>query len=184
MLNWRGKGILLINSAACFIIALSTLLFPVVAAAQEEENKTKPIVRPAELSTEEDIVRFIMSVLSDRIPRPDPFVKKNAQALEGEDTYQVENKPRPTTGFGRYDVDSLTLMAIWKDDEGVVAMFKAPDSKVFISRVGEEAYDGRVVEISLQGGYVKFLQELKAKGSGGAGKPNVKYVERIVHFRR
>lgn len=170
------------NSAAGLIAAV-ILAFPGIVAAQEEDQ-SKPIVRPAQLNTEEEIIRFIKSVLADRTPRPDPFVRKNAQALAGEDSYQVENKPRPTSGFGRYDVETMTLMAIWEDDDGAVAMFRTQDSKVFIIRVGEEAYNGRVVEINLEGGYVRFLQELRLTGPGSANRPSVKYEEKIVPFRR
>jgi hypothetical protein len=157
--------------------------FAAVTGAQDD--RPKPIVKPADLNSEEKIVRFLMTVLQDRTRRADPFVKGQERSTRQVAQYAVEDKPRPASGFGRYDVETLTLQAIWKEETAVVAMVKAPDGKVFIVKVGEEAYDGRLVEISPQGGYIKFLQELRrTSGPARPGEPDIKYVEKIVRFRR
>lgn len=172
------------TSIALLLMAAFCLGFAVSAMAQDDE-RPRPIVKPPDLNSEEKIVRFLQSVLQDRTRRADPFVKGQERGTQQVAQYAVENKPRPKTGFGRYDIETLTLQAIWKEENAVVAMVKAPDAKVFIVKIGEEAYDGRLVEISPEGGYIKFLQELRrTSGPARRGEPDIKYVEKIVRFRR
>ena len=130
-------------TAACLI-----LLLALTASAQQADRKQ--IRRPPELRTARQIERFVMQVLSDNTKRQDPFIRVQRQQQSTAATYEISEKPRPQTGFGRYDIDQLTLMAIWKESAKVTSMFRAPDNKLFIVAVGDEAYDGRIVEISFE----------------------------------
>lgn len=166
------------------LLACATLLLlgSVFAKAQAQD---KQIVRPGTLDSEDAIRRFIMSILVDRTQRSDPFVAADRDPTRQVASYEVEQKPRPESGLGRYDVEQLTLKAIWEEDDEAVALVSSPDNKVFVVRLGDEAYDGRIVEIDLDGGAVKFLQELRRTGGPARpGDPDVKYVEKTVRFRR
>jgi hypothetical protein len=122
--------------------------------------------------------------LSDRTKRQDPFIKAQRQQQSSAATYEISERPRPASGFGRYDIDQLALMAIWKESTRVTAMFRAPDDKLFISAVGDEAYDGRIVEISFEGKYVKFLRKLERVGPRVTGQPDVKYEPVMIRMRQ
>ena len=93
-------------------------------------------------------------------------------------------RPRPQSGFARYDIEQLTLMAIWEESDKVVAMFRAIDNQLFIASVGEEAYDGRIVEISFEEKVVKFLRRLERIGPRVSGQPDYKYETVLVRMRQ
>jgi hypothetical protein len=149
-----------------------------------QERRQNQVRRPADLRTAKQIERFVLQVLSESKSRQDPFVRAQRQQQTTVATYEITEKPRPQSGFGRYDVNQLTLMAIWKEEDTATAMFRAPDGKLFITAVGEEAFDGRIVEISFEGKYVKFLRKLERVGPRVAGQPDYKYEPVFIRMGR
>lgn len=176
--NSCGKGLLIMLAAAAMVSLVS-----VEAAAQ----RRVPIVRPAELNNKEQIIRFMVSVINQKVERPDPFVE-GVRTQASEDQFEnVESKPRPAYGFGKYDVDQLILQAIWKEKDKMVAVFKAPDNTMHTTKLGDEAYDGRIVEINFESRYVKFLNKITKRRTGGPGKKGElveTFVEKNVSIRR
>ena len=166
--------------ALVFWISLVVLIATSLGRAQSN----LPIQIPENLDHESDIVRFIQDLLSDSTKRKDPF----SSAAVGSallSTYSPEDKPRPESGFGRYDVESLILMAIWEESGDAVAMVKAPDELTFIVRIGDEAYDGKIVEINLGARYVKTMNRLvRQAGDLLVNEPKEKWVENYMRFRK
>jgi Tfp pilus assembly protein PilP len=169
------------------ILALTVVLMIVVAMKSPACAQSRdPIVRPPSLDNKEKIEDFINQVLRDNTQRPDPFVRNEQMGVDQVAQYEVEEKPRPEYGFGKYDIETLILQGIWRQDEEIYAFFKTPDNKSMLVTIGDEAYDGRIVEINLQGKYVKFLQELKRKTSDEAidsSEPDTIFTEKIVRIR-
>lgn len=176
-----SKSLIFAFLAAALSVCLVLLLAAPVSA---QETAKKQIRRPAELKSAKQIERFVLQVLSDTTKRQDPFIRAQRQQQSTAATYEISEKPRPQSGFGRYDINQLTLMAIWKESTKVTSMFRAPDNKLFIVAVGDEAYDGRIVEISFDGKYVKFLQKLERVGPKVSGQPDVKYEPLTVRMRQ
>lgn len=145
---------------------------------QEQENKSKVQQTP------KDIERLVMQVLADTDKRRDPFVKAERQQQRTVATYEIQERPRPQSGLGRYDIDELDVTAIWKETDRIVAMIRAPDEKLFVANVGDEAFDGMIVEISIEGKYVKFMQKLQRVGPQLPGQPDVKFEPKIVWLSR
>lgn len=173
------------KKTARYIFITCLLLF--LAGGLLLAQSRNPIVRPSELDTKEKIVSFINQVLGDQTRRPDPFIQNEQMGVDQVAKYEVEEKPRPKYGFGKYDIESLVLQGIWREDEKVFALMKTPDDKSMIVSLGDEAYDGRIVEINIQGKYVKFLQELRRKRADDANlddQPDIIYTEKIVRFRK
>jgi Tfp pilus assembly protein PilP len=187
MMRERGHRTGWPTSTLCALTALliSALCFSLAAPSfGQTDQQKRQIRRPPELKTAKEIERFVMEVLSDRTKRQDPFIKAPRQQQTTIATYEISERPRPAAGFGRYDIDQLTLNAIWKGSDKVTAMFRAPDDKLFIVTVGDEAYDGRIIEISFEGKYVKFLRVLERVGPKVAGQPDVKYEPVLVRMRQ
>ncbi len=165
------------------------ILFALLAAnamptfAQESAERRK-ILRPGDLLTARQIERFVLQVLSDTTKRQEPFIKTQRRQQRTTVAYEIGEKPRPTSGFASFDIDQLGLMAIWKERDRVTAMFRAIDGKLLIAAVGEEAFDGMVVEISFEGKYVKFMRKLERVGPKVSGQPDYKFEPVLVRMRK
>ncbi len=172
------------------VALLLCLLFALAAELPAQEEPTQPrqqgrwVGAMPEINTLEELERFLRQFLTDRTRRRDPFTREVQEAQQSSATYQLQTRPRPASGFGRYDIDDLTLQAIWNDGEQITAVFRAPDQKLFIVSVGDEAYDGRIVEINIEQRYVRFMQELRRVGQQAEGQPVVRYEPKIVRLRR
>ena len=168
----------------CLLISILLLPAAVQPAVARQSSQRNQIRRPAQLETMRQIERFVMQLLTDKTKRQDPFIAAERQQQRTQATYEMGSKPRPQSGFARYDIEQLTLTAIWEEDEQVVAMFRAIDNKLFIVSVGEEAYDGRIVEISFEEKAVKFLRRLERIGPRVSGQPDYKYETVLVRMRQ
>jgi len=165
-------------------VSTALVLVLLVASASAQMRRQRPIQRPAELNNARQIERFVMQVLADRTKRQDPFIKSQRQAQKPAATYEIGVKPRPLSGFASYDIDQLTLMAIWKESEKVTATFRSNDGQLFIVSIGDEAYDGKIVEISFEEKSVKFLRKLKRVGPKVSGQPDFKYESVVVRMHQ
>ena len=168
------------------VLLLCVLILGCFAATTFAQRRV-PIVRPAELNTKEQIIRFMVGVISQKTQRPDPFVEGVREVAGTEQFEEVEAKPRPEFGFGKYDVEQLQLKAIWKEKEKLVAVFLAPDGTMHTTKLGDEAYDGRIVEINFELRYVKFLNKITKRRTSGPGKKGElveQFVEKNVYIRR
>ena len=178
--------------AAVVVSAVAIVCAPGLSAQEQEkkpdneQEKIQDDQARKNLQTFAEIERFVQDLLADKEEEPrDPFMKakqKVEQKVEVE--YTAERKPRPQAGFGKYDVEQLRLLGIYRDNETEVAMFRSQDGKLFTVKVGDAAYDGVVSVISIEGGFVKFVDELKLQGPRQEGQPEVKRVERFVRLPR
>lgn len=143
-------------------LILSALSLAMAAYAQEEEEEgeqgQEAIVAIKDFKTFNELERFVRAILEERGELREPFMSQDQRRRRVSASEIVQVKPRPKSGFGRYDVNTLKLLGIYMDNDLLVAMFRAPDNKLFAAKVGEEAYDGKIDRISLEGGYVKFVR--------------------------
>ncbi len=101
-----------------------TLLF----SQEQEEKKTGEV----ETASEEYVYR--------PMGRKDPFVDE----LKGSG---VKNVREQREGLAGLYIDELELQGILTDKDASSALFRGPDSKPYIVKVGDEVYDGKIVRI-------------------------------------
>jgi Tfp pilus assembly protein PilP len=180
----RAPGLSATRSVVLLLI-LSVCAPPAITQEQEQpKQEGQAEVRKLDFKTYDEIQRFVETLLSGQQKYRDPFVRSSREQVTTEGRYVVRQKVRPAAGFGKYDIDTLKLLGIYRDSESTVAMFRAPDGKLFTVKEGEEAYDGKIEKINLESGYVKFIVEMVLEGPQREGVPQVRREERMMRLRR
>jgi Tfp pilus assembly protein PilP len=143
--------------AAGSIVALGENAAPPAAAdgaqaqdvAQKEEQNSKTI---------EKIIEESESVLSGRGFTYDPAGRRDPFRSLVEQT-KSDKGPRPK-GIAGMLISEVDLVGIVQKGKDNLAFFNGSDNKGYFLRVGDQLYDGRIIQINRQTGQVVFRQEI------------------------
>ena len=143
--------------AAGSIVALGENAAPPAAAdgaqaqdvAQKDEQNSKTI---------EKIIEESESVLSGRGFTYDPAGRRDPFRSLVEQT-KSDKGPRPK-GIAGMLISEVDLVGIVQKGKDNLAFFNGSDNKGYFLRVGDQLYDGRIIQINRQTGQVVFRQEI------------------------
>jgi len=119
------------------------------SAKKQEEQNTKTI---------EKIIEESESVLSGRGFTYDPAGRRDPFRSLVEQT-KADKGPRPK-GIAGMLISEVDLVGIVQKGKDNVAFFNGSDNKGYFLRVGDQLYDGRIIQINRQAGQVVFRQEI------------------------
>ncbi len=143
--------------AAGSIVALGENAAPPAAAdgaqaqdvAQKDDQSSKTI---------EKIIEESESVLSGRGFTYDPAGRRDPFRSLVEQT-KSDKGPRPK-GIAGMLISEVDLVGIVQKGKDNLAFFNGSDNKGYFLRVGDQLYDGRIIQINRQTGQVVFRQEI------------------------
>jgi Tfp pilus assembly protein PilP len=116
---------------------------------KQEEQNTKTI---------EKIIEESESVLSGRGFTYDPAGRRDPFRSLMEQT-KADKGPRPK-GIAGMLISEVDLVGIVQKGKDNVAFFNGSDNKGYFLRVGDQLYDGRIIQINRTTGQVVFRQEI------------------------
>ena len=118
-------------------------------AKKQDEQNTKTI---------EKIIEESESVLAGRGFTYDPAGRRDPFRSLVEQT-KDDKGPRPK-GIAGMLISEVDLVGIVQKGKDYVAFFNGSDNKGYFLRVGDQLYDGRIIQINRQTGHVVFRQEI------------------------
>ena len=119
------------------------------APQKQEEQNTKTI---------EKIIEESESVLTGRGFTYDPAGRRDPFRSLVEQT-KADKGPRPK-GIAGMLISEVDLVGIVQKGKDNVAFFNGSDNKGYFLRVGDQLYDGKIIQINRQAGQVVFRQEI------------------------
>jgi Tfp pilus assembly protein PilP len=122
---------------------------PAQDVAQKAEQNSKTI---------EKIIEESESVLSGRGFTYDPAGRRDPFRSLVEQT-KSDKGPRPK-GIAGMLISEVDLVGIVQKGKDNLAFFNGSDNKGYFLRVGDQLYDGRIIQINRQTGQVVFRQEI------------------------
>jgi Tfp pilus assembly protein PilP len=122
---------------------------PKDAAKKQEEQGTKTI---------EKIIEESESVLAGRGFTYDPAGRRDPFRSLVEQT-KADKGPRPK-GIAGMLISEVDLVGIVQKGKDNLAFFNGSDNKGYFLRVGDQLYDGKIIQINRQSGQVVFRQEI------------------------
>jgi len=147
----------------CLLVALSTAHGAGEApppasgqpAATDESEKAKD---EQNSKTIEKIIEESENVLAGRGFSYDPAGRRDPFHSLVEQT-KAEKGPRPK-GVAGMLISEVDLVGIVQKGRDNLAFFNGSDNKGYFLRVGDQLYDGRIIQINRQTGQVVFRQEI------------------------
>ena len=119
------------------------------AAKKQDEQNNKTI---------EKIIEESESVLAGRGFTYDPAGRRDPFRSLVEQT-KADKGPRPK-GIAGMLISEVDLVGIVQKGKESLAFFNGSDNKGYFLRVGDQLYDGRIIQINRQSGQVVFRQEI------------------------
>ena len=119
------------------------------ASQKQEEQNTKTI---------EKIIEESESVLAGRGFTYDPAGRRDPFRSLVEQT-KADKGPRPK-GIAGMLISEVDLVGIVQKGKDNLAFFNGSDNKGYFLRVGDQLYDGKIIQINRQSGQVIFRQEI------------------------
>jgi Tfp pilus assembly protein PilP len=143
--------------AAGSIAALGENAAPPAAA---DGAQAQDVAQKAEQSSKtiEKIIEESESVLSGRGFTYDPAGRRDPFRSLVEQT-KADKGPRPK-GIAGMLISEVDLVGIVQKGKDNLAFFNGSDNKGYFLRVGDQLYDGRIIQINRQTGQVVFRQEI------------------------
>jgi len=149
-------------AAAAVVTALPLALAedkPAQPAAQEgSANKDSSHKEEQNTKTIEKIIEESESVLSGRGFTYDPAGRRDPFRSLVEQT-KADKGPRPK-GIAGMLISEVDLVGIVQKGKDNLAFFNGSDNKGYFLRVGDQLYDGKIIQINRQAGQVVFRQEI------------------------
>jgi Tfp pilus assembly protein PilP len=124
------------------------------AQAQDPEKKQNE----QNTKTIEKIIEESESVLAGRGFTYDPAGRRDPFRSLVEQT-KADKGPRPK-GIAGMLISEVDLVGIVQKGKDYLAFFNGSDNKGYFLRVGDQLYDGRIIQINRQTGQVVFRQEI------------------------
>ncbi len=121
------------------------------AAAQEASEAKAEVVEKIKKEQEEIEAGGYFSYNPEG--RRDPFVSII------EEFWYKKKGPRPK-GIAGMLISEIDLVGIVKDPAGDIAFFHGSDNKGYFLRVGDEVYDGKLLQIDKNSGAATFRQQM------------------------
>jgi hypothetical protein len=149
-------------------ITASMLMLPVLAqdsAASEEEGKATsvpvpgtPVVSPEATRTIEQIAREQEEMITGRRFTYDPGGRRDPFLSLLEVVRRQRGKP--LKGIMGMSISEVDLVGVVANPNGNIAFFNGSDNKGYFLKVGDEMFDGRLIEIDVNRGAVTLRQRV------------------------
>jgi Tfp pilus assembly protein PilP len=144
--------------AAGSIVALGENAAPPAAADAAQGQEVARKQDEQSTKTIEKIIEESESVLSGRGFTYDPAGRRDPFRSLVEQT-KSDKGPRPK-GIAGMLISEVDLVGIVQKGKDNLAFFNGSDNKGYFLRVGDQLYDGRIIQINRQTGQVVFRQEI------------------------
>jgi len=163
MTRRRLRLLLRATSALAAVVLAGTLVLAENASApaasgKAQDSDTAKKQEDQNSKTIEKIIEESESVLSGRGFTYDPAGRRDPFRSLVEQT-KADKGPRPK-GIAGMLISEVDLVGIVQKGKDNVAFFNGSDNKGYFLRVGDQLYDGRIIQINRQTGQVVFRQEI------------------------